>query len=94
MKSILFVVMLLAASLSHAYQVQKEKPVMCYEIKEFMDHLKMKYNEKLQFSYPNGMYNGTTQIAMYSNRETGTWTIFEYNEEMACLLAVGKTENL
>lgn len=94
MKPLLFFVMLSVAGISSAFQVQKHKPVMCYETREFIDHIKTKYDEKLQFSYPNGIYDAGTNIAMYSNQETGTWTLFEYNEEMACLLAIGKNNNL
>ena len=94
MKSLLFFIMLSVASLSNAYQVKKEKPVMCYELNVFIDHIKTKYSETPLFSYPSGLYDGTTIITMYRNKDTGTWTLFEHNEEMACLLAIGKNDSL
>lgn len=95
MKKLLFFVIMLFSGISTAQvQVQKDKPVICYDLKGLVERLKGQYDEKLLFSYPNGLYQFATNISMYSNKETGTWTLIEHNEDLGCVLGAGKADNL
>jgi hypothetical protein len=93
MKKLIIIAMLFANS-AFALELRKDKPVVCYELEEFTQKIKIQYGEVLQFSYSNGLYNPPTQLSMFSNKETGSWTLIEHNEDFGCVLAVGNNSNL
>jgi len=93
MKKLIIIAMLFANS-AFALEVRKEKPVTCYDFEEVTQKIKIQYGESLQFSYSNGLYDPPTQLSMFSNKETGSWTLIEHNGELGCVLAVGINSNL
>lgn len=90
MKHILFILMILLSSNVNSASYQKEKPVVCYDLKELVDKLKNGYNEDVVFVSTNDLYPNPTKISIFENRETGTWTIVEYADNIGCVLGVGK----
>jgi hypothetical protein len=69
--------------------VKTDKPVMCFPVKNFLKDLKDKYGEEPM------LVGATTNmddvgVSVYINKDTGTYTIFEFDTEAACVLSVGK----
>ncbi|NBP01945.1 MAG: hypothetical protein EBU90_17750 [Proteobacteria bacterium] len=95
MKKLLVIVMMTFANLSFAEAISKEKPVYCFDIKELYNQLQSKYGETLSFSYQNDIHGkGATYIAMFTNKETGSWTLIEYSDSLGCVLGAGRNNSL
>jgi hypothetical protein len=96
MKKFLLVAMI--AISPFAFSMERTKPVACYKLNEMLDNLKTNYGEKLDFIVENHMYREfVTKIAMYSNSDTGSWTIIEFGENFegeGCIIGSGKQANL
>ena len=92
MKKILLIALMLVSSFT--YSEERQKPVACYQLSEMLNNLKTNYAEKLDFVVTNKMYQSfITNIAMYRNEQTGTWTMIEYGENFqgeGCIIGSGK----
>jgi hypothetical protein len=78
---------LLAISTSAGSQQENAKPVLCMDTKAMFDAIFEKYNESIlmvldQDSFPN-------KIVLTVNNTTKTWSLIEYDNELACLLGSG-----
>lgn len=99
MKTLLFLVMISLSTISNAQVFQREKPVVCSNLNRLLDSLKNNYGEKLDFVVTSQAYlNIVTNIIMYRNAETGSWTIIEYSDDPAfngegCILGSGRDKN-
>lgn len=67
----------------------QRKPVMCYPAKELLTFLQEKHKEQPVFILSHN-YSDETLIALMVNPDTGTYTLFEFNAETACVLASGQ----
>ena len=96
MKKILLIALMAVSSFT--YSEERQKPVACYQLNEMLDNLKTNYGEKLDFIVENYMYREfVSKIAMYSNSDTGSWTIIEFGENFegeGCIIGSGKQANL
>lgn len=96
MKILLFVVMLAISVTAYSNPAQRYKPVVCVNLKDLVDNLTNNYEEKLDFVLVNQTYADViTNIAMYRNKRTGSWTMIEYSEDPVfqgegCILGSGK----
>jgi hypothetical protein len=69
--------------------VETNKKIVCFPVKVLMKDLKDKYGEE-------PMVMGTTSnmsdvaMALYLNKETGSYTIIEFDREAACVISIGK----
>lgn len=80
----------LVCAVTHAQKpVETNKKIVCFPVKVLMKDLKDKYGEE-------PMVMGTTSnmsevaMALYLNKETGSYTIIEFDTEAACVISVGK----
>ncbi len=88
MKILFFTFMLFLIPVSFAQEIIiAEKQVVCGNIDSIVSELTGKeYRE-----YP--MWVGSTalsNIVLYVNTSTATWTLVEHNDEIGCIIGVGK----
>lgn len=69
--------------------VRVDKPIICYPIKQFLSDIKNKYGEEAMVMGVEGTME-SVGMALYINKETGTYTVVEFDAEAACVLSVGK----
>lgn len=99
MKSSLFLIMIFLSNITHSQTLQRQKPISCLPLSSLITSLENNYGEKLDFVVTNQMYSDiVTNIAMYRNKETGSWTIFEFSndpvfEGEGCILGSGRETN-
>ena len=85
MKKIILSLLLTISTI--ACSEERNKPVICLDTKEMFDAIFEKYNESIlmvldQDSFPN-------KIVLTVNNTTKTWSLIEYDNELACLLGSG-----
>jgi len=85
MKKIILLLLLAVSTI--ACSKETNKPVLCMEAKELFDAIFEEYRETIlmvfdQDSFPN-------KIVLTVNPATKTWSLVEYNTEIACLLGSG-----
>ena len=94
MKKLFFLIMIMISTVTYSQIIQRQKPVVCSDLSELTNSLKMNYGEKLELLVTNQMYRDfVTNIAMYRNKETGSWTMIEYGENFqgeGCIIGSGK----
>lgn len=89
MKKILLLCVLLFPLFVYGESIQLDKPVLCFKPTEFFEAMKQTKEVPI-FVEDNTMTNKTT-ITLFKYEKTGDWTLIEFNKEMICLLAIGKT---
>ena len=85
MKKIILSLLLAVSTI--ACSKEMSKPVLCMDTKEMFDTIFEEYRETIlmvfnQDSFPN-------KIILTVNPATKTWSLVEYNTEIACLLGSG-----
>lgn len=90
----LFVALALSLVVTASFAVKDkgtktEKPIMCFPVKNFLKDLKDKYGEEPMVM---GVTGNMPEVGMglYINKDTGTYTVFEFDDEAACVVSVGK----
>lgn len=82
-------VLFILPTLAISQQVQ-QKPVLCDETIKMLPFLEKAYKEQ-----PHWVGKATKDsegwFVVMLNEETKTWTLVQYNHEVACLLGDGKT---
>jgi hypothetical protein len=68
--------------------VKVEKAVVCFPLKVLLDDLKIKYKEEPMIIGMTGTLEDVA-MAVYINKETGSYTVIEFDEEAGCILSVG-----
>lgn len=63
------------------------KPLKCTTIENVIQFLKQ-YDEKLFWLGRDNLLD-STQIALYKNEESGTWTLIQFDNKIGCVLGVG-----
>jgi hypothetical protein len=68
--------------------IKVEKSVTCFPIKVLLDNLKKKYQEEPMIF---GMSSTMEDVVMgvYINRDNGSYTVIEFDEEVGCIVSVG-----
>ena len=90
MRSILLGVLLLPA-LATAQPVTVEKPVICDKIKTIVEVISgSKYSEQPVWVGQDD----TSKYVMMANEKTGTWTIIQFNDQIACILGSGENHRI
>ena len=88
--------MMSASMLCYSETTERQKPVLCSQFTEIVTNLENNFGEKLEFVVTNQIYrNFITNIAMYRNSKTGSWTIVEFSEDPiflgeGCILGSGR----
>jgi len=95
MKKILAIFLLLPV-LTFAQQNNNtvNKPVYCFPKIAVLTNITEKHKEKLVFVSMNNLNLSSTKIALFSNDETGTWTLIEFGTDFACILGAGKVDKV
>lgn len=91
LKLIIAAALALAAISSSANDkpVRADKTVVCYPIKQFLKDIKTKYGEEAMIIGEEGTM-AEVGMAVYINKENGSYTVFEFDKEAACVLSIGK----
>lgn len=68
--------------------VEADKPIMCFDTPTFLKQIKSKYGEEPMII---GKTTGVKDVAtaVYINRDTGSFTVVEIDNEAACVISVG-----
>lgn len=69
------------------------KQVHCVSVEQAAQELQ-KYGEEPQFILSNDLTNGQSSLMFTRNKNTGTWTILEIIDNLACVVGFGKQPNL
>ena len=90
-KLIIAAALALAATTSGATDkpVRADKSIVCYPIKPFLKDIKNKYGEEAMIIGEEGTME-QVGMAVYINKESGSYTVIEFDKEAACVLSVGK----
>jgi hypothetical protein len=90
MKKILFLLVLipLLTSAQSSGPVAIEKTVICDKTQNVLDVI---INGRYQENPVWGGVDDDSRYGLLVNRETGTWTIIQFNKETACILGTGKS---
>ena len=67
-----------------------KKPVKCANTKQLFTGLKTFYNETITWNSSNAILDDHTSVALFKNKQTGSWTLVEYDDAIACVLASGE----
>ena len=67
----------------------QEKPVACFALDELLNHLKKEYGEIIKRKFGK-LDLWPTEAMLVENEEQGSWTIIEYRDNTACVIASGK----
>jgi hypothetical protein len=86
MKSLIFGLLLFPTVLL-AQVVTVQKPVECAEIKLVMTAIMKELKEVPVFVLTT---DSKSKIALTANHQTKSWTLLEFNAEIACILSTGE----
>lgn len=67
-----------------------KKPVKCADTKQLFTGLKTVFNETMTWNSSNAILDDRTSVALFKNKQNGSWTLVEYDEDIACVLASGE----
>jgi len=88
MRTILLTLLVLASTLAAAEPRMASKKVLCDSTQAIFKTVVEDFEETPQWR-GQGTQQATT-VVLTVNRATGTWTLIEYREEWACVIAVGE----
>jgi hypothetical protein len=81
----------LAGSIAHAQEViDLTKPMKCGKAEFVMNHFAKEYGEMPLWV---GKSNTGTHITLLVNKEKRSWTMIEYDGNIACVLGAGETSS-
>jgi hypothetical protein len=81
----------LTSCIAHAQQiVDMQKQIKCSDAQTVMNHFSINYQETLLWV---GKTDTGTHITLLVNQETRSWTMIEYDSNMACVLGAGETSS-
>jgi len=86
-KTFIALVLLAVFSVTYAQQRSQSKTVICDSSKVIFDSLADDYQESVVWT-GNSPIQSTT-VALFVNGTTGAWTMVEFRDSWACVLAVG-----
>ena len=86
----LFAILLLTISSTVLSQSAEtvSKPVHCFPLSIVVDMLSKDFGESVIFQGRNTLTGA--DVALAENPDTGSWTMIEYDKEVACILATGR----
>lgn len=90
MKKIIVILFGLIALIAHAQVFKTEKPIVCSDLKTVFETVITDYQEE-------PVWRGDDEVSkfvMTANKKTGTWTIIQYNDKLACVVGTGTGHKL
>ena len=89
----MIIALLLVSGLANAAAFKSEKPVVCGGIDEILESLQGDpYSEKPVWMGKD--IKDRTSYILLANFKTGTWTMIEMNDSVACVLGAGTGHTL
>lgn len=85
---LLLVIPLLTSAQSSVGPITIEKTVVCDKTQNVLDVI---INGRYQENPIWGGVDDDSRYGLLVNRETGTWTIIQFNKETACILGTGQS---
>jgi hypothetical protein len=86
--ALLLIIPLLTSAQSSSGPITIEKTVVCDKTQNVLDVI---INGRYQENPVWGGVDDDSRYGLLVNRETGTWTIIQFNKETACVLGTGKS---
>ena len=86
-KTFIALVLLAVFSVTYAQQRSQSKTVICDSSRTIFDSLADDYEESVVWQGHSPIQS--TTVALFVNGETGAWTLVEFKDTWACVLAVG-----
>lgn len=82
----------LASSIANAQEViELNKPIKCGDVEFVMQHFSTEYGEKpLWIGKDN---SSSSRITLLVNKEKRTWTLVQYDSNLACVLGAGESSS-
>jgi hypothetical protein len=80
------------ATASAAATFEMRKRIICDTPEEIFTRLNKEYGEQPEWTGHSDIQN--TDVVLTVNSELGTWTLVEFNKDMACVLAVGDKSSI
>jgi hypothetical protein len=87
MKQLLIILLAVTTATAGAATFELRKRIICDTPKEIFTKLAEEYGERVEWTGHSDIQS--TDVVLTVNPELGTWTIVEYTNEVACVLAVG-----
>ena len=87
---LLLVAFLLYIPLAGAEGVVINKPVVCTDFTELLKSLKNTYEEQPVFLGKDA----DTNYSLFVNSKTGTWTMIQFIDDVACVIGMGGNAKL
>jgi hypothetical protein len=83
----------LAGSIVHAQEMlELNKPLKCGKAEWVLNYFKESYGETPKWvGQDNSSPSYTTYIVLLSNQEKRTWTLVQYDANLACVLGAGQS---
>ena len=88
MKKLLILSLVFYSSVHAQELVELQKPLKCSDAQFVMSHFAKEYGEMPAWV---GSTDTNTHITLLANKEKKTWTLIEYNDNMACVLGSGNS---
>ncbi len=94
MRTLLIAALLLMSGLASARQFQFEKTIICDDTRTVFEYFQNgKYQEKPVWTARDVVEPAVRHVMML-NKQTGTWTLIQFDEQYACVLAAGEDYQL
>jgi len=92
MKKLLVILALSSSALANPdiKFIDVKKPVKCANTKQLFTGLKTEFNETMTWNSSNAILDDRTSVALFKNKQNGSWTLVEYDDTVACVLASGE----
>jgi len=96
MKRLLLLVMVLMPLICFGAKPPTEanKSVRCFDTQEAFQDLEKHLKQNPTFISPNELTNYKSMIAFFESKETGEWTLIEFDKEYVCVLAMGRNKSI
>ena len=78
----------LYGSLAQAQAFETSKPILCDKIQSLVESLTNEYDEKPVWTARNPQ--DKSKYVLFLNSQTLDWTLLQMNDEVACIIGVGK----
>lgn len=82
---------LLLPALANAEPVTVEKPVICDKVKTVIEFLSGGNFKEQPFWVGS---DDTSKYVMMVNEKTGTWTMVQFNDQIACIIGTGENHRV
>lgn len=90
-KTLITLLLFTVFSVTYAEQRSQSKTVICDSSRVIFDSLADDYQESVVWT-GNSPIQSTT-VALFVNGSTGAWTLVEFKDSWACVLAVGRGDD-